>query len=323
MDFGAISDEDEGLTAGLHDSVDWADLEAQLVRKSLLRPNQAAAAAPASAVGTKRRASVGHPLPRASPKKAHLERPEAPPAPRAKRIIKTAEAAAAVPRKAQPVPLDADGLPVLPQTCGIVTVDALGTIITDKATFHNKRYIWPLGFKSSRQYMSAVSAETSTVYHSEIKELDGVPLFEVWAEDAPEQRFQSPTSTGVWTAVFKQASALRGKEAATSASGPDFYGFSNNTIAMMIEMLPGVENCLNYQRKNFEVVPAAALGAAAKGRTKSDPNIDPSSYAPTDALDEPDVNITDGSQSAKEDKDEDKDEDSLDEAALALEHMHS
>jgi hypothetical protein len=145
--------------------------------------------------------------------------------------------------------MDDTGRPILPVTCGIVTVHELGHIVSDRQPFHNKRYIWPVGFRSSRQYMSAVDPDGNATYYSEI---------EVWAEDAPDQKYQSSTSTGVWTAVFKAAAAIRGKEASNSASGPDFYGFSNNTVAMLIETLPGVENCLNYQKKNFEISAAPA-----------------------------------------------------------------
>jgi len=161
-------------------------------------------------------------------------------------------------------------MPILPITCGIVTVHELGQVVTDRPAFHNKRYIWPLGFKSSRQYLSTADPEASVTYFSEVKESGpgGGPLFEVWSEEIPDQRFQSQTSTGAWSAVFKAAGAVRGKEVTNSASGPDFYGFSNNTVAMMIEMLPGVESCLNYQRKNFEMKPA--VGKGSKGASQED-----------------------------------------------------
>lgn len=300
MDIGALSDEDVGLGIGPEDGFDWAELEGLMGRKGLLRAGQhpvATAAAPPS-VPAKRKGPAtttttttvpsGGGAAKGSPRRrpsvdmaANAEEPassQAAPAsqsslPKPKRVIKTAEASAAVPRRVHSVPMDEAGKAVLPVTCGIVTVHDLGRIVYDRATFHNKRYIWPVGFKSSRQYQSAARPDDLVTYYSEIKDGGAGPSFEVWAEDAPEARFQSNTSTGAWTAVFKAAAALRGKDSSNSASGPDFYGFSNNTIAMLIETLPGVENCLNYQRKNFEVLPPP-IGGRRLSVSKADLDVD-------------------------------------------------
>lgn len=256
-----MSDEDVGLQIEPEADFDWAELESSMTKKGLLR----AAPKPAShtiSVPNKRRLSSAGVSEAKAAKQHQIDSQADDPAPssqqKSKRVIKTAEASAAVPRKAQSVPMDETGRPILPVTCGIVTVHDLGQVISDRQPFHNKRYIWPVGFKSSRQYMSAVDPEANVTYYSEIKDGGSAPVFEVWAEDAPEQKYQSSTSTGVWTSVFKAAAAIRGKDASNSASGPDFYGFSNNTIAMLIETLPGVENCLNYQKKNFELIAAPA-----------------------------------------------------------------
>lgn len=272
VDVGAISDEDLGLHIPGEDDLDWPEMEALMQRKQLLK-NAPPPPATTSSTGAKRRAS-GAGLTQAprSPKRQATEedllaasQSSMPGSSRPKRVIKTAEASAAVPRKAQSIPLDAEGRPVLPVTCGIVTVHELGHVVVDRQAYHNKRYVWPVGFKSSRQYQSAQDPEATVTYYSEVKDGGAAPIFEVWAEDAPSERFQSSTSTGAWTAVFKAAAAVRGKDMTNSASGPDFFGFSNNTIQMMIETLPGVENCLNYQKKTFET----GSGAMSKAPTSS------------------------------------------------------
>lgn len=261
-----MSDEDVGLQIEPEANFDWAELESSMTKKGLLKAAVLKPPAHTISVPNKRKLSnVG--VSEVKPAKVHQPDSQADDGAhssqnKSKRVIKTAEASAAVPRKAQSVPMDETGRPILPVTCGIVTVHELGQIVSDRQPFHNKRYIWPIGFKSSRQYLSAVDPEANATYYSEIKDGGIGPVFEVWAEDAPEQKYQSSTSTGVWTSVFKAAAAIRGKEASNSASGPDFYGFSNNTIAMLIETLPGVENCLNYQKKNFEVAPAQRMRAS-------------------------------------------------------------
>lgn len=180
-----------------------------------------------------------------------------------KRMVKTAEMAAATPRKAMAVPTDEHGNAVLPITIGVVTLHSLGQIVADRPSFHNKRYIWPAGFHSSRPYLSALDATAQTVYHSRILDSGAGPLFDVYALDNPDQHYQSQTPTGAWTFIVKQVNAIRGREYSNSASGPDFFGLSNPTISMLIEKLSDSEKCTQYQRKVYETATAAGNVSAS------------------------------------------------------------
>lgn len=278
-----VGSSDEEL--GLDNLVNWGELEASLIRRGLKSQAtghvSAATASAAPTTSGKRKASNSTPSPKktaaatskattiqipaqvlAAQQQAQLESSQGSVS-KPKRIIKTAEAAAAVPRKVHSVPMDEQGKPILPVTCGIVTVLNLGVVETTRPAFHNKRYIWPLGYRSSRQYLSCTDKDSQTTYISAVVDSPTGPLFEVYAEDNPTEKYQSNTSTGVWSTIVKLANSIRGKEYTNSASGPDFYGFSNSTIAMMIEMLPGVELCKSYQKKNFEVVPFVPKGRSA------------------------------------------------------------
>lgn len=53
-------------------------------------------------------------------------------------------------RRVQPIDRDEDGNPKLPQQIGVLTVLRLGTIVTDRPSFHNERYIFPVGYTVSR-----------------------------------------------------------------------------------------------------------------------------------------------------------------------------
>jgi hypothetical protein len=288
LDVGSSDEE----VAGIDKLVNWGELEASLIRRGL-KSHATGHVSGTAAAGAKRKASQSHPSP--SPKKVASEKATTIHIPaqtlaaqqqfsadvnssqgtagsKPKRIIKTAEAAAAVPRKVHSVPLDEQGKPILPVTCGIVTVLDLGTVETTRATFHNKRYIWPIGYRSSRQYLSCTDKDSQTTYISAVLDSPAGPLFEVYAEDNPAEKYQSSTSTGVWSTIVKLANSIRGKEYTNSASGPDFYGFSNATIAMMIEMLPGVDLCKNYQKKNFEVVPFVPVKGRSASISLSNPN---------------------------------------------------
>lgn len=60
-----------------------------------------------------------------------------------------------------------------------LTVLSLGTVRTTPG-WHSKRYIWPCGFRSVRQYASMSDPETKIDYTNEIVESpSGTPLFRV------------------------------------------------------------------------------------------------------------------------------------------------
>ena len=57
-------------------------------------------------------------------------------------------------KKYTPVPMGPDSKPIMPIQLRGLTIHNLGSVVWDKAKFHAKRYIWPVGFKSSRIYSS-------------------------------------------------------------------------------------------------------------------------------------------------------------------------
>lgn len=171
------------------------------------------------------------------------------------------------------VEYDSANRPILPLNVGVVTIEELGEVVWDRAAYHNRRYILPVGFHSTRSYLSTVDVNGTTIYHSRILDGGAAPLFQVTADDAPGALFQAPTSTGAWSAVVRAANQLRQRDYSNSASGPDYYGLSNATVAMLIEELPGSERCGNYQRKRFErgaahVKTIGGAGSSGGGATK-------------------------------------------------------
>ena len=96
-----------------------------------------------------------------------------------------------------------DGLPVLPLKIGLITLESLGDIVYDRESFHNERYIYPVGFKVTRQYWSTRDPEAVTTFRCEIR--DGIvgPSFVVTPLDFPEDAISSNSPTGAWSHIFK------------------------------------------------------------------------------------------------------------------------
>ncbi|KAG2226682.1 hypothetical protein INT45_001029 [Circinella minor] len=172
-------------------------------------------------------------------------------------------------RRVQPIDRDEQGQPKLPQQIGVLTVLALGKIVSDRDTFHNERYIFPVGYTVSRTYPSMKDPNNNTVITSTILDGGDGPRFHVIAADQPDEPIIANSATGAWTVVVRRSNEIRQREHSNSASGPDYYGFKHPTIAKLIQDLPGTENLRHYVAQNFEEMePRAAKGVMAAAEKK-------------------------------------------------------
>ncbi|CAO3647126.1 unnamed protein product [Mucor hiemalis] len=174
-------------------------------------------------------------------------------------------------RRVQPIDRNEDGHPKLPQQIGVLTVLNLGTIITDRPSFHNERYIFPVGYTVSRTYPSMLDPNSNTVITSTIIDGGDSPRFHVVAADMPDEPIIANSATGAWTVVVRRSNEIRHREHSNSASGPDYYGFKHPTIASLIQDLPGAKDLEQYVWQTFEEMePRAAKGVMAAAEKKRD-----------------------------------------------------
>lgn len=155
-------------------------------------------------------------------------------------------------RKVQVLEKNEDGSIKFPVTIGIITIMKIGHVVSDREAFHNERYIWPVGYTMSRSYNSMVNPNEQTVYTCSVIDDGEAPKFQIDAEDQPGKPIIAGTATGAWTHVVKTANAIRKRDHSNSASGPDYFGFSNATIAKMIQDLPHADECKSYVMQRFE-----------------------------------------------------------------------
>ncbi|KAF9978232.1 hypothetical protein BGZ73_003236 [Actinomortierella ambigua] len=155
-------------------------------------------------------------------------------------------------KKVLPLPRDENGNVKLPCTIGILTVMNLGKVIWDREAFHNERYIWPVGYKMSRLYNSMIDKTSLTTYTCSVIDDGDAPKFMIEVGDQPGKPIIAGTATGAWTHVVKAANEIRKRDHSNSASGPDYFGFSNPTIAKLIQELPDADKCEHYIMQRFE-----------------------------------------------------------------------
>ncbi|KAI8910822.1 F/Y rich C-terminus-domain-containing protein [Gorgonomyces haynaldii] len=137
----------------------------------------------------------------------------------------------------------------LPVTLGVITLENLGQVVFDRSSFHSERYIYPVGFRTSRDFLSYMDPTKTVRYTCEIVDGGDAPRFKVTAQDDLEHPSISTTATGAWSPIFKQAHQIRNKEHNYSASGPDYFGFTQPTVLRYVQDLPNADKCSNYKRQ--------------------------------------------------------------------------
>jgi hypothetical protein len=107
-------------------------------------------------------------------------------------------------RRIQKIPTDENGVVTLPIQVGVNIIHELGHVVHDRPGYHTDRYIFPVGYKSSRQFMSVVDPDKMSTYTCTI--LDGGsegPRFVVTPDDAPDKAAVGASATGAWTIIIK------------------------------------------------------------------------------------------------------------------------
>jgi hypothetical protein len=102
-----------------------------------------------------------------------------------------------------------------------------------------------------RRYASTIDPEHEVVYHCTVLDGGDGPKFQIVPSDTPERVVIAGTATGAWSNIVKQANAIRNRQHSNSVSGPDFFGFGQNTIKHLIQELPGANQLRDYVWQNF------------------------------------------------------------------------
>ncbi|KAJ1748940.1 hypothetical protein LPJ78_004249 [Coemansia sp. RSA 989] len=174
------------------------------------------------------------------------------------------------PKPIEPLPRDADGNLVFPIVVGRgqdqILIHNLGRIKWEPETYHTSRYIWTVGFRSTRVYPSIVTGEPGCTYTSEILEGNGdMPVFQVTPADMPDKPFRATSSSGVWKQIL-DALTSKGASVKTHASGPQMYGLSNLGVTKAIQELENADKCSKYiMQKWAEPDKSNAVAAMSSG----------------------------------------------------------
>ncbi|KAM0746395.1 FYRN-domain-containing protein, partial [Meredithblackwellia eburnea MCA 4105] len=143
-----------------------------------------------------------------------------------------------------------DATPVLPVNVGVFNVRKIGVIST-KPNYSTERYIFPIGFESTRKYASMLDPNGMVEYVSRIADGGDSPRFEITVSDQPGLVISAGTPTGAWAQVVKVANKIRQRNHSNSVSGPDYYGLAHNIVKALIQELPNAQDVPSYVWQNF------------------------------------------------------------------------
>ena len=130
----------------------------------------------------------------------------------------------------------------------------LGKIVTDRDGFHNERYIFPAGYKATKQFADLKHPNERITWVSEIVDKGGPsPVFRIYPQDRPDEYIEGETPSSPWVMALKTLSNIRGEKGkANTISGPEAFLLSHPTTIYLIQHMPGASECTNYVMKQIQ-----------------------------------------------------------------------
>jgi hypothetical protein len=141
------------------------------------------------------------------------------------------------------LPREEMGVPKLPFVAGDVTIECFGEIVP-KPGYYSDRVIYPIGFKSTRYYFSAVNPSTKVLYTSEIIDLGDRPLFVVTPSDETNVSISSSSPSGAWKLIHKRVIGKGGNPPPEGPKSPSLSGIARFGLnhPVIIPILRGLPN---------------------------------------------------------------------------------
>ena len=107
----------------------------------------------------------------------------------------------------------------------------LGTVEYERPNFHSSRNLFPIGFKSVREYTSMIHPNTRCDYLCEILDGGDKPLYKVTCMDDADNPITKDASSGVWIEICRRIADINGTNRnKVTVSGPDRFGLAEPAV---------------------------------------------------------------------------------------------
>jgi hypothetical protein len=126
----------------------------------------------------------------------------------------------------------------------------LGTIIYDNKNYHNEKNIFPIGFKSVREYQSMFNLQKRAEYTCEILDGGTKPQYKITSSEDVENPIIRDSSTACWNVVGNAINELQGnKRKKVTINGTERFGLSDPKVFKLLSSLPNAEKVLKQMTK--------------------------------------------------------------------------
>lgn len=154
-----------------------------------------------------------------------------------------------------------DGTPKMPLQLGVLTVESLGVIEYQRSGFHTERTLYPIGYRSLRNYLSLAHADQQCNYICEVVDVgDATPKFRVTCADDTAFSFLGESPSAAWAqvmSVIRDRAPEARRRQRVNVSGPEYFGFAHVVVQELLQELPNVDRCTAYVRRTFWPPPEA------------------------------------------------------------------
>lgn len=155
-------------------------------------------------------------------------------------------------RRVTPIPLDNSGRPIFPIELGSLTIYCLGEIVP-LPSYHTTDTIYPVGFCSTRQYLSISKNTSIWLYTCKVSDGGNGAKFEILPEEMPELSFVGTTPSQCHQQLLEAINMSHGPGTVpVDPRGPEFFGLSHPTVQNLIQSCPGARKCSSYRWMKFE-----------------------------------------------------------------------
>ena len=144
---------------------------------------------------------------------------------------------------------------------GSLLFHSVGQILPHQLhSFHNKEFIYPIGYKIVRYYWSLSELNKRRPYTCSVVEVNNKPEFHISTiaidddRKEVERHFQSDTPRGAWMQVLTIIEKMRRDNDLVKVfprfiSGEDLFGLNETNVIKVLESLPGIESLSDYNFK--------------------------------------------------------------------------
>ena len=101
-----------------------------------------------------------------------------------------------------------------------IRILSLGKVEFKRPAYHSKTNLFPIGFKSVRNYTSMVNVEDKCDYICEILDGGEQPNYRVTCEDDPTSPIEGKSTSDIWGRIQKAINAQKHGRISASISGP-------------------------------------------------------------------------------------------------------